>query len=95
MDTDLDPIIDNWYMHLDKGQKFRVVDIDEDNEIVEVQHFDGDLEEVSFNEWRDMEIEISDEPQNWSGAIDVSELDDYGTEITDTVEEDWNEALED
>jgi hypothetical protein len=27
---DFDPIIGNWYRHLDKGESFQVVDIDEE-----------------------------------------------------------------
>ncbi len=29
MDNELDPIVGNWYRHLDKGQIFRVVALDE------------------------------------------------------------------
>ncbi|MCP5093465.1 MAG: hypothetical protein GY949_21350 [Gammaproteobacteria bacterium] len=30
MGNELDPLIGNWYQHLDKGQMFRVVAFDED-----------------------------------------------------------------
>lgn len=93
MSTDLDPIVDNWYFHLDKGQRFLVVAIDADRQSVEIQHFDGDLEEVDLNEWYEMDIAISEAPENWSGPIDVTERDDYGTEITDTRPEDWTDPL--
>lgn len=94
MTIDLDPVVDNWYFHLDKGQKFKVVSVDEEAHLIELQHFDGDIEEVSLDDWRDMEIELCEEPQNWSGPLDVSEQDDFGTEITDTSKEDWTEPLE-
>ena len=29
--------------------------------------------------------------ENWSGALDIDEIDDLGTEITDTLPEDWNQ----
>lgn len=93
MSADIDPIVDNWYYHLDKGQKFLVVAIDADRQSVEIQHFDGDLEEVNINEWYEMDIAVSEAPENWSGPIDVTELDDYGTEITDTRPEDWTDPL--
>ena len=62
-------IIDNWYFRKDKDQQFMVVAVDENKESVEIQHFDGD-------------IEISTAPENWSGATDIGEVDDYGTEVT-------------
>lgn len=93
MDADIEPIVDNWYFHLDKGQDFKVVAVDEDSGVIEIQHFDGDVEEVTQDEWSEMEIELSEEPQNWTGAMDISEVDDYGTEITDTSKDDWNDSL--
>jgi len=94
MNTEADPIVGNWYTHLDKGQCFQVVAVDEDAGIVEIQHFDGDLEEIDMDAWRQTPIEPADEPENWSGALDVGELDDLtGTEVTDTQAEDWSEPL--
>lgn len=89
MANELDPILGNWYQHLDKGQLFRVVAIDEDNEVIEIQNFDGDVDEIEIPQWQDLEIELAEEPENFSGPFDVGELDDYGTEITDTTSADW------
>jgi len=93
MATDTDPIVDNWYYHTDKGQKFMVVDTDPEADIIEIQHFDGDLEQLTFDEWQELDIELAEPPENWSGPIEVGESDDYGTEITDTTAEDWDESL--
>lgn len=90
MSNDLDPILGNWYQHLDKGQLFRIVAIDEDNKVIEIQHFDGDLDEVEMSLWQEMDIDLAEEPENFSGPYDVGELDDYGTEITDTARSDWD-----
>ena len=59
MPNELDPRIDQWYDHLDKGQRFYVIAIDEEQNTVEIQHFDGDLEEFSLDEWSDLHIELS------------------------------------
>ena len=93
MATENDPMIDNWYFHKDKGQQFMVVNVDDENELVEIQYFDGDIEEITSSNWYDMEIELSNAPENWSGALDVGEVDDYGTEVTDTNPEEWDEPL--
>ncbi len=94
MPTEIDPIVDNWYYHLDKGQRFYVVAVDQDAGVVEIQHFDGDLEEISLDNWYDMDIALSEAPENWSGAMDIAEQDDLGTEITDTSLDDWTEPLQ-
>jgi len=95
MPNELDPRIDQWYAHFDKGQRFYVVAIDEKQGAVEIQHFDGDLEQLSLDEWRDLKIVLSDEPENWSGALDIAEEDDLGTGVTDTKSDDWTEPGED
>ncbi len=92
--TEADPVVGNWYEHLDKGQIFLVVALDEDEGVIEIQHFDGDIEEWSLDEWRDSEVEPCESPENWFGAMDVAEADDLGTTITDTEHEDWTEPLE-
>jgi len=94
MATDIDPIIGNWYQYLQKGQIFLVVAIDQESGLIEIQHFDADLEEISFNNWYELNIETSEAPENWSGPLDVVELDDFGTEITETVASDWSEPLD-
>ena len=95
MPNELDPQIDEWYAHLDKGQRFYVIAIDDEENTVEIQHFDGDIEELSLDEWRNLNIELSVEPENWTGALDIDEKDDLGTAITDTGPEDWAEPGED
>ena len=93
MPNDFDPQVGQWYSHLDKGQRFVITAIDEDNETIEVQHFDADLEEYSLDEWHELDIELCEAPENWAGALDIGERDDFGTEITDTSGRDWSEPL--
>jgi hypothetical protein len=95
MPNELDPLEDQWYAYLDKGQRFYIVAIDEDTSTVEVQHFDGDLEELALDEWRELNIQLSEQPENWDGALDVGEQDDLGTEVTDTNQADWREPQQD
>ena len=93
MPTEADPIIGTWYCHLDKGQRFFVVAVDERARTVEVQHFDGDVEEFDLSTWYQLDIEVCEAPENWSGPLDIDNVDDLGTEITDTRASDWNEPL--
>ena len=93
MPIEYEPNINAWYQHLDKGQRFQVVAVDEAEGTVEIQHFDGDIEEDELDEWYDMDIVQCEAPENWSGAVDIGELDDFGTGITDTTAEEWDEPL--
>ena len=95
MPNELDPLVDQWYAHQDKGQRFYVTGISDVPGTVEIQHFDGDVEEFSLDEWRELDIEISEQPENWAGALDIAEPDDLGTEITDTTQGDWTEPQQD
>ena len=94
MVNEADPITDNWYQHLDKGQRFLVVAVDDENGLIEIQYFDGDLDEIELPQWYQMELEPIEEPENWSGALDIGELDDLGTSVTDTNPNDWQEPMQ-
>ena len=94
MATEADPILESWYRHVDKGQRFQIIAVDEEEGLIEVQHFDGNLEELEFTDWYQMELEPIEEPENWSGAVDIEEIDDYGTSVTDTSVDDWKSSSE-
>jgi hypothetical protein len=80
MKNELDPIVGNWYVRLDldKDKPFQVVAIDDAARAIELQHFDGDIEECDFDEWRVMDLELAEEPEDWTGPIDDVEKDDLG-----------------
>jgi hypothetical protein len=55
---------------------FYVIDVDTAREVVEVQHLDGTIEEISFGEWVDFDLELCAPPENWSGPLDRVEMED-------------------
>lgn len=87
------PVVSQWYRHLDKGQEFQVTAIDEDDGTVELQHFDGDVEEVDLEDWYRLEVEPIEPPEDWTGPMDDIERDDLGYTETDMTAEDWNRPL--
>ena len=62
MPTEADPVVQNWYLHLDKGQRFVVVAVDQDEGTVEIQNFDGNIEEITIDNWYELDIEPAAEP---------------------------------
>jgi hypothetical protein len=71
-----------------------VVAIDEDGETIEIQHFDGDLEDIELDSWHELEIEPIEPPEDWTGPIDDIERDDLGYTETDMSGGDWSQPLE-
>ena len=73
------PVVGNWY-RMPGGETFEVVALDEQESTIEIQHFDGTVEELEFEEWRQRaeagEIESAAEPEDWSGSLDVDPDDD-------------------
>jgi hypothetical protein len=78
MTNRLEPIIGHWYNHLDKGDLFQVVAIDRKSGTIEIQEFDGGLDEFEFDEWREMFVEEAAAPEDWTGPVDEVERDDLG-----------------
>ena len=93
MSTTLKPVVSQWYRHRDKGQQFYVTALDEVEGTVETQHFDGDLEEMDFDDWHQLSIETIEPPEDWTGPVDDVERDDLGYSETDMTAEDWAEPL--
>ncbi len=89
-----EPIINQWYKHLDKGYQFQVVAVDENEGTVELQHFDGDLEELDLDSWYDLELETIEPPEDWTGSMDGIERDDLGYTETEMSKGDWSAPLQ-
>jgi hypothetical protein len=87
------PVVSQWYRHLDKGQQFQVTAIDEDEGAVDIQHFDGDVEELDLDSWREFDIEAIEPPEDWTGPMDDVERDDLGYSDTGMTGADWGRPL--
>ena len=91
MSTEVDPRIDHWYVRGDSQQRFEVVDIDEENRVIAIQYFDGDVGEVDIDEWYDWDIEPIEPPEDWTATADM-ERDDLGYTETAMQDHDWKET---
>jgi hypothetical protein len=67
---------------------FQVLKVDEDKETVEIQHLDGDIEELDVDGWAELDLELTEEPEGWSGSKAENEDEDE-------EEDDWDEDDED
>lgn len=94
MPNELDPIVEQWYLRRDKGELFRVVAVDAATSCIEIQSFGGDVEELEADAWREMDIELTEAPEDWTGPFDDIETDDLGLTETDMSPRDWRTSLE-
>ena len=94
MRDELDPVAGNWYKHHDKGQPFQVVAVDEDRDVIEIQYFDGDLEEIDTDAWYDMDLAIAEPPEDERGPLDGDETDDSRHKQTALPDRDYRDELE-
>ena len=87
------PIVGQWYRG-GTNELFEVVAIDDGDETIEIQYFDGTVTEIEFDAWqellRDELIDLADAPEDWSGAVDV-EAEDLDREFEDAPRTPWSD----
>ena len=88
------PIVGQWYRG-GTNELFEVVAIDDQDETIEIQYFDGTVTEMEFDSWNeqllDELIDVADAPEDWSGAVDV-EAEDLDREFEDNARTAWSDA---
>ena len=89
MGRDHNPVPGQWYESLDDEEVFQVLSIDEDAELVELQYEDGDVEEIDYETWHELDLDLTDEPEGWSGPDDEDEDDEELDEDED--DDDWDD----
>ncbi|MGD8407223.1 MAG: hypothetical protein PVG13_01475 [Thiohalophilus sp.] len=67
----LEPVIGQWYRDVD-NRIFEVVA--SDDESIEIQFYDGDIEELEIEVWDELSVIAIEEPNDGSGPFD--EVDD-------------------
>ena len=60
MSRDYEPVAGQWYENLEEEEQFRVLSVDEDSELVEIEYLDGDIEELDLEAWHEMDLESID-----------------------------------
>ena len=83
MATVADPIIGSWYKDLENDLMFKVVAIEESDESIEVQYYNGDIGEYDRDSWYNSTIDYIEDPEDWSAPFDDIETDDLGYTDTD------------
>jgi len=89
-----EPAVGQWYENIDENESFRVLSVDEDAELVELEYLDGDIEEIDLETWHELDLDKIDEPEGWAGSAE-DEDEDEEEEEKDDLDETWDEDDED
>jgi hypothetical protein len=85
------PGIGDWY-RLNGGALFEVVALDDDDGTIEIQYFDGTVEEMDIEDWdtqwEDGALESAEAHEDWSGSVDVETSDDVRGAGSDSLGDD-------
>jgi len=92
MKFDHAPKIGDWYKNT-IGDAFEVIAQDDDDDTLELQYFDGTLEELDTETWESMRPEPIEPPEDWSGSMDIPPEDTPTPEFWSETD-DWMSALE-
>ena len=94
MGRDYEPVKGQWYENVEEEETFRVLTVDEDAELVEIEYLDGDIEELDIDAWHEMDLERIAEPEGWVAPEAAAEGDDDDDEEEDADEDeddDWDD----
>ncbi|HET9106482.1 MAG TPA: DUF6763 family protein [Steroidobacteraceae bacterium] len=93
MSRDYEPVPGQWYENLEDEESFRVLTVDEDSELVEIEYLDGEIEEIDLETWHEMDLEQTEEPEGWAESEEDEDEEEEDDEDED--EDDWDEDDED
>lgn len=90
---DYEPTPGQWYENLEEEESFRVLSVDEDSELIEIEYLDGDIEEIDVEAWHEMDLELTQEPEGWSDADEEEDEEDEEEEDEDEDDDDddWDD----
>ncbi|MBS0579795.1 MAG: hypothetical protein JSR36_11115 [Proteobacteria bacterium] len=88
MSRDYEPVRGQWYQNVEEDEQFRVLTVDEDSELVEIEYLDGDIEELDIEAWHEMDLDRIEQPEGWSESEDDEDEDE-------DEEDDWDDDEDD
>ena len=89
MSREYAPTPGKWYENKEEEETFRVLTVDEDDELVEIEYVDGEIEELDLDTWHELDLELTEEPEGWAGDDDADDDED------DEEEEEFDEDEDD
>jgi hypothetical protein len=88
---DYEPVPSQWYENVEEEESFRVLSVNEDSELVEIEYLDGDIEEIDLEAWHEMDLEKIAEPEGWSESDDEDTDEDEEWDEEEDEDDDWDD----
>lgn len=80
--SQVQPTVGDWYKS-STHETFEIVAYDAAQGLIEIQYFDGTVEELDLDSWNDQLFMLIEPPEDWSGSMDI-ERQDYGVDLEDS-----------
>lgn len=81
------PEVGCWYEHAELGSLFEVVAVDEDDNLVAIQYFEGEIEEMELDSFIQQPLRQVDQPEDWSGPFEVAREDRFESDFAPGMED--------
>ncbi|HEX8756124.1 MAG TPA: DUF6763 family protein [Steroidobacteraceae bacterium] len=91
MSRDYEPVPGQWYENLEDEESFRVLTVDEDSELVEIEYLDGEIEEIDLETWHEMDLDRTDEPEGWAESDEDDDEDEEEEDEDEDEDDDWDD----
>ena len=88
MSRDYEPTPGQWYENVEEEETFRVLTVDEDSELVEIEYLDGEIEEIDLETWHEMDLDKTSEPEGWADRDDDDDDDDDDEDFDEDEDDD-------
>jgi hypothetical protein len=89
------PTPGKWYENKEEEETFRVLTVDEDNELVEIEYVDGEIEELDLDTWHELDLELTEEPEGWAGDDDDDDEDEEEEDFDEDEDDDDDDEDDD
>ena len=95
MSREYAPVPGKWYENKEEDETFRVLSVDEDDELVEIEYLDGEIEELDLDTWHELDLKPTEEPEGWSDDADDDEEEEEDEDFDDDEDEDDDDDEDD
>ena len=79
------PQIGQWYERMDDAEIFQVTGIDDGAGMIEIQSFDGDIDEVDLRLWSALPLEFAQPPDDWITAVQDLDAQDVASSQAEMI----------
>src|SRR5690242_18085943 len=91
MSEELEPVVGKWYRDAELDEQFRVIAVDEEREVVEIQYQNGEGDEIELEAWSDLDLEAAEAPDEEGDDEDDEPRESRWSERNAGEADDWDD----